>query len=136
MEPGSCAASRSCAHRPPTTTERLGIDHLDPSHHRPCRLNESSTSSSPVPDQKQVPSLGDSGWTCYGSAARSPSGSIDGARAGWRPRDGAPEPAILGSATLGATDVHSAIRANCDRIVTRETPTHEYATIAACSGAD
>ena len=81
-------------------------------------------------------SLGDSCWTCYGRAARSPSGSIDGALAGWRPRDGAPEPAILGSATLGATDVHSAILANCDRIVTRETPTHEYATIAACSGAD
>jgi hypothetical protein len=30
----------------------------------------------------------------------------------------------------------SAIRANCHRIVTRETPTHEYATIATWSGAD
>ena len=28
------------------------------------------------------------------------------------------------------------IRANCNRIVTRETPTHEYATIATWSGAD
>lgn len=31
---------------------------------------------------------------------------------------------------------HSAIRATCNRIVTRETPTHEYATIATWSGAD
>ena len=28
------------------------------------------------------------------------------------------------------------IRANCNRIVTRKTPTHEYATIATWSGAD
>ncbi len=35
-----------------------------------------------------------------------------------------------------AADVLSAIRAYCDRIVSRETPTHEYAAIAAWSGAD
>ena len=28
------------------------------------------------------------------------------------------------------------VRANCNRNVTRETPTHEYATIATWSGAD
>jgi hypothetical protein len=37
---------------------------------------------------------------------------------------------------LDAEARHFAIRANCDRIVTRETPTHEYATIATWSGAD
>jgi hypothetical protein len=37
---------------------------------------------------------------------------------------------------LDAEARHLAIRANCDRIVTRETPTHEYVTIASWSGAD
>ncbi|MBG0831814.1 hypothetical protein HS041_29280 [Planomonospora sp. ID67723] len=48
----------------------------------------------------------------------------------------APKLVIPDSATLGATDVHSSIRANYNRIVGRETPTHEYATIATWSGAD
>jgi hypothetical protein len=37
---------------------------------------------------------------------------------------------------LDAEARQPAIRANCDRIVTRETPTHEYATIATWSEAD
>jgi len=45
------------------------------------------------------------------------------------------EAAIFGTVTLGASDLHSAIRADWNRIVTRETPTHEYATIATCRGA-
>jgi hypothetical protein len=44
--------------------------------------------------------------------------------------------AIAVSSVHSPGPCHSAIRANCNRIVTRETPTHEYATIATWSGAD
>jgi hypothetical protein len=37
---------------------------------------------------------------------------------------------------LDAEARHLAIRADCDRIGTREAPTHEYVTIATWSGAD
>jgi hypothetical protein len=39
-------------------------------------------------------------------------------------------------AALTTGPCHSAIRANGNRIVARETPTHDYATIATWSGAD
>ena len=45
------------------------------------------------------------------------------------------EPPEMGMST-DATDAHSAIRAYCIRIVIRETPRHEYATIAIWSRAD
>jgi hypothetical protein len=37
---------------------------------------------------------------------------------------------------LDARARHLVIRANCDRMITRETPTHEYAAIGTWSGVD